>query len=323
MTVSIARRRHLHQTSRYTTEGKVVRRIALIGALVLAGIIAPATAADAVTGYHVVVGSAGLNAHNGPGTGYAVVGSLSNGQAIDISCQTTGTPVGAGLPGTPTNIWDQLSNGWYITDYYTSTPGLNGSYTAGIPQCGSAPPPVLSPILIYNRAAAATWAINNYNNANGSRLYNSGDDCTYFVSQALWAGDLSMTADWTDNSYDINQLSSQLWIPGPTKAATDADIFKNYVVNSDIATIKEISWSDNTAGGAQLGDIIGYDWNGPADGILDHLAIVTSLNGQGYPSVSQHSPSQVNRYWSWSADRNNWIQSAYPGSRVYLIHIVK
>jgi hypothetical protein len=292
--------------------------------LAVTGSVTLTAGANAVTGYHVVVGSAGLNAHNGPGTGYAVVGGLSNGQAIDISCQTKGTLVGVGLPGTPTDVWDQLTNGWYITDYYTSTPGLAGGYTAGIPQCGAAPPPPPAPQAIYNRTAAKNWAINNVNNANGSLLYYSGDDCTYFVSQALWAGGISKTADWTNDSTDPSKLfNSVIWNPGPTKTATAADIFKNYVVNSGIATIKEVSWSDNTAGGAQIGDIIGYDWQGPADGILDHLAIVTDLNAQHYPSVSQHSNSRLNRYWSWDIDKNDWIQNTHLGSRVYLIHIVK
>lgn len=297
-------------------------RIVLTGALTLLVAMASSSIAQAVTGYHVVVGSAGLNAHNGPGTNYQVVGHLVNGEGIDISCQTKGTLVGVGLTGTPTDVWDQLTNGWYITDYYTSTPGLAGGYTAGIPQCGSAPP-TPTPQPIYNRTAAVNWAVNNYNQSNGSPLYYSGDDCTYFVSQGLWAGGIPMNADWTNNSKDSSKLSSRFWNPGPTKTATDADIFKNYVVNNHIATIKEVSWSDNTAGGAQVGDIIGYDWKGPADGILDHLAIVTSVNAQGYPSVSQHSPSRLNRFWSWDPAGNNWIQNTHPGSRVYLIHIIK
>lgn len=325
MTALTARPNDLCQRRRRTMMRGVTCWIALVGALVIAGIVAPVTVAEAVTGYHVVVGSAGLNAHNGPGTGYASVGGLSNGQAIDISCQTKGTLVGVGLPGTPTDVWDRLTNGWYITDYYTSTPGLGGSYTPGIPQCGSAlPAPSPTPRSIYNRTAAKNWALSNYNNWNGSLLFYRGDDCTYFVSEALWAGGLPKTADWTNNSTDPSKLLwAHVWNPGPTKDATDADMFKNYVVNSGIATIKEISWSDNTAGGAQIGDIIGYDWNGPADGILDHLAIVTDFNSQGYPLVSQHSKPQRDRYWSWSLEKHQWIQFARPGSRAYLIHIVK
>lgn len=303
--------------------------VAVLGGLSVAGLTL-ANSASAVTGYHVVVGSAGLNARSGPGTGFPVIGpTLANGQPIDISCQTKGTLVGVGLPGTPTDVWDKLADGRYITDYYTSTPGVGGNYTPGIPQCGSqpgpAPTPPPAPKTIYNRQQAASWALSNVNNPNGSHFFSSsqtsdGRDCTFFVSSALWAGGLPKSPDWTNTSTDWNKLASHLWIPGATKDAANADYFKNYVVNNHIATIKEVSWSDNTAGGAQLGDVIGYDWNGRPDGILDHLAIVTSLNQYGYPSVTQHSPSRT-RYWSWDP-AGNWIQVTHPGSRVYLIHII-
>jgi hypothetical protein len=299
---------------------------ALVVALSVGGVMVSSSRAGAVTGYHVVVGSLGLNARSGPGTGYAVVGHLVNGQPIDIACQTKGTLVGVGLPGTPTDVWDQLTNGWFITDYYTSTPGLGGSYTPGIPQCASTPTPA-PPTTIYRRGLAAAWAMATVNSANGSHFFSNdpgddGKDCTYFVSSALWVGGLPKTADWTNNSWDWNKLASHGWIPGPTINAAYADAFKNYVVNSRIATIKEVRWSDNTAGGAQLGDVIGYDWDNGADGRLDHLAIVTSLNSQGYPSVTQHSPSRT-RFWSWDPRKGNWIEFAHPGARVYLLHIIK
>lgn len=307
--------------------------VAILGGLSVAGLTL-AGSASAVTGYHVVVGSAGLNARSGPGTGFPVVGTtIANGQPIDISCQTKGTLVGVGLPGTPTDVWDKLADGRYITDYYTSTPGVGGSYTPGIPQCGNqpVPPPPPAPKTIYNRQQAASWALSNVNNPNGSPFFSKsknsdGIDCTFFVSSALWAGGLPKSADWTNWSLDWNKLAShKKWIPGATKDAANADYFKNYVVNNHIATIKEVSWSDNTAGGAQLGDVIGYDWwnsktnsNGP-DGILDHLAIVTSVRQNG-PWVTQHSPSDT-RYWSWDP-AGNWIRVTHPGSRVYLIHII-
>jgi len=56
---------------------------------------------------------------------------------------------------------------------------------------------------------------------------------------------------------------------------------------------------------------------------VDHLAIVTSLNAQGYPSVTQHSIARLDRYWSWDPSGNNWIQYTHPGSRVYLLHITR
>lgn len=137
---------HLERPPR-SDGGKIYKRArpvawaACVAAVAFVAAVLSAVPAQAVTGYHVVVGSLGVNARSGPGTSYPAVGKLYNGQAIDIACQTKGSLVGVGLPGTPTDVWDKLANGWYITDYYTSTTGMNGSYTPGIPQCGAATPP--------------------------------------------------------------------------------------------------------------------------------------------------------------------------------------
>ena len=84
-----------------------------------------------------------------------------------------------------------------------------------------------------------------------------------------------------------------------------------------------MQWTDVTAGGAQLGDLVAYDWAGAPDGVIDHLAIVTSLDAQGGPSVTQHSPARKSRYWSWDPGANQGIWESRPGSRVYLIHVTR
>lgn len=148
-----------------------------------------------------------------------------------------------------------------------------------------------------------------------------GSDCTNFVSQALWSGGMQPTADWRADSTDKSKLASDLYNPGPTRAAALADEFKNYMVRTGLATVSEVKWSDNTAGGAELADIIAYDWEGPADGRVDHLAMVTGFTDDGYPLVTQHSPARLNRGWSWDPGENNWIEFTHEGSRVYLLHL--
>lgn len=182
--------------------------------------------------------------------------------------------------------------------------------------------PQLPPAKTYNREAATTWAKGHWNDA---ERFPRGD-CTWFVSQALWAGGLKQTGDWTASSYNPWKLASWRWLPGPTKAAAQTQPFVDYVVNNKLVTKTEINWSDNTAGGAQLGDIIAYDWDPPGpDGNMDHLAIVTGFSN-GYPLVSQHSKPRYNRGWSWDPDANNWIEISHTHNgnkpRVYLLHVI-
>src|SRR5258708_429936 len=92
-----------------------------------------APAAFASTNYEVLA-SPSLNVRSGPSTSAGIVGSVAYHTWVTIACQTTGTFVNGSY------IWDELSAGRYVADYWMSTPVFNG-YSPGIPQCGSAPPP--------------------------------------------------------------------------------------------------------------------------------------------------------------------------------------
>lgn len=74
---------------------------------------------------------ADLTVRSGPGTGYAAVGSVSDGQRVTIACQTSGTSV-SGTYGT-SSIWDRIGSGRYIADAYVYT-GSDG-YVPGLPRC--------------------------------------------------------------------------------------------------------------------------------------------------------------------------------------------
>lgn len=147
-------------------------------------------------------------------------------------------------------------------------------------------------------------------------------DCTYFTSRVLWLAGLEPTEDWRDDSSDTSKLATKWLNPGPTTTAALADEFVSYVTGSNgFAEKKEIDWSDNTAAGAVLGDILAWDWDGPANGTIDHVAIVTGFTDDGYPLVTQHSPTRINRGWSWDTAAGDWIENTHPGSKVWLIHL--
>ncbi|MFF7281520.1 peptidase [Streptomyces griseorubiginosus] len=60
-----------------------------------------------------------LNVRSGPGTVYSLVRVLPEGAMVPIYCQTPGSTV-TGPYGT-SNIWDNISNGQYVSDAYVNT----------------------------------------------------------------------------------------------------------------------------------------------------------------------------------------------------------
>lgn len=69
-----------------------------------------------------------LNERSGPGSSYAITGTLPTGSLAWVSCQRSGSTVGS------TKIWNRLSNGRYVSDYWVSTPS-NTTYSRPIPRC--------------------------------------------------------------------------------------------------------------------------------------------------------------------------------------------
>ncbi|WP_460493042.1 M23 family metallopeptidase [Dactylosporangium cerinum] len=69
-----------------------------------------------------------INKRSGPGTGYAIVGSVSDGTTVTISCWRNGTTL-TGRWG-PTAVWDKLTDGTWVSDAFVYT----GTDTIG-PNC--------------------------------------------------------------------------------------------------------------------------------------------------------------------------------------------
>jgi LasA protease len=69
-------------------------------------------------------GGGSVNKRSGPGSGYAVVGSVADGATVTVSCSRDGT-THEGRFGA-TSLWDRLSDGTWISDAYLWT-GYNGA----------------------------------------------------------------------------------------------------------------------------------------------------------------------------------------------------
>src|SRR2546421_335596 len=106
-----------------------------------------------------------------------------------------------------------------VNDHFIDT-GINqpNIIVGGVPQCGSTatpppPPPPPDPNAFYNRSAAVAWAT-----AHAEDDQFNGDECTWFVSQALWAGGFPMTPVWTSQgSHHHLPGSETAWVVGELK----------------------------------------------------------------------------------------------------------
>ncbi|MFJ6674961.1 M23 family metallopeptidase [Actinosynnema sp. NPDC091369] len=68
-------------------------------------------------------GGGTVNKRTGPGTGYALAGSVADGATVTVSCSANGTSH-TGRWGT-TSLWNRLSDGTWVTDAFMWT-GLSG-----------------------------------------------------------------------------------------------------------------------------------------------------------------------------------------------------
>ncbi|WP_145813808.1 glycoside hydrolase domain-containing protein [Kribbella amoyensis] len=69
-----------------------------------------------------------LSRRSGPGTSYSVLGTMPAGSLAWVTCQRSGSAAGT------TSVWDRLTDGSYVTDYYVATPSKT-TYSAPIRRC--------------------------------------------------------------------------------------------------------------------------------------------------------------------------------------------
>ncbi|MEV7231663.1 SH3 domain-containing protein [Polymorphospora sp. NPDC051019] len=79
----------------------------------------------------VNTGGDALNVRSGPGTSYAVVGTVAHGATVQIICQTRGTRVWSDVYQYWTDIWDKIGDGGYVSDGFVHT----GSSGTVAPNC--------------------------------------------------------------------------------------------------------------------------------------------------------------------------------------------
>ena len=77
---------------------------------------------------HSVTSTTPLNGRSGPSTSSSIVKTYPAGSIVKVVCQAAGSKVST------TSVWDKLTDGTYVSDYYVSTRS-NTTFTAPLPRC--------------------------------------------------------------------------------------------------------------------------------------------------------------------------------------------
>lgn len=205
-----------------------------------AGLLLGAGTANAATGYgpYYVLASPTLNERSAPSTSASIVGSLSYGSAVDITCQTSGSLVYA------STVWDQLTNGRYVSDYFMSTPGIDG-FSSNIPRCGSPipPPPGASwgQTVSYNEGGSGEctwWAINEFHAYTG--VYPDLTDSDNSGDAKYWAGN-AVYRHWTVSATPrVDSIAVfPAWVNG---AGSYGHVAWVTAVSGDVITVSEMNF---------------------------------------------------------------------------------
>jgi Putative amidase domain len=279
------------------------------------------------------------------------------GTVIEVHCYQAGA---GNVPGSTDVMWEQATDvggagtgsGWVNEHFVNDGQPLNQP-SPGIPACGSssaspspapspapaagtAPAPAPVPNAFYNRTAAAHWA-----EAHAKDPQPFGTMCTWFVSQALWAGGFPQSATWNSTGpyHYRDSLGVSTTVPG-TQAAWLLPSFRSFFEPQFAVQKIDITknLTTNAVPQAQIGDIILYDW-GEGEGI-SHASIVVGIASGQYPVVSEMgqydfgivdsivnkvkhvSSDYVKRGWTWSEVHQKWLQKEHPHMHAYLLHIV-
>ncbi|MCL6452012.1 MAG: amidase domain-containing protein [Alicyclobacillus sp.] len=133
------------------------------------------------------------------------------------------------------------------------------------------------------------------------------EDCTNFVSQCLWAGQLPM---------DQRPSRAQgWWMELGTSAASERWSYSWATAQALRGYLRQIGAKPATGTEAlRIGDVIFYDWQGT--GQFHHAAIVVDFDEAGDPLVNAHTDASYHRPYRYT-DSRAWT----PNTRYEMLHI--
>lgn len=161
---------------------------------------------------------------------------------------------------------------------------------------------------VYDREAVAQYADTWWDMGN-PEFKHFDVDCTNFVSQCLYAGDIPM--DYT------NKKNQGWWYRkqnGDDQWSLSWSV--SHSLNWYLADPQSVFQAEKVENPDQLdiGDVITYDWDG--DGKFQHSTIVAAKDAQGMPLVNAHTQNSKHRFWDYK-DSYAWSEQ----TRYNLFHI--
>jgi len=186
---------------------------------------------------------------------------------------------------------------------------------------------IASAAFAYNGSAAAAYADTywlNYNPAWPS-FANSGGDCTNFVSQALYAGGITMRTSPTFSGaaawYMVKKKNRWSYATSWVNAQQQSIFLLQYLPGvTQVASYYGLAPGATAPDQAQQGDVVLYDWNN--DGVYDHEAIVTASDGANpdgttnWDLVDAHTNNRYHAYWTLAQYNASWATT-----RIVVLHI--
>lgn len=152
----------------------------------------------------------------------------------------------------------------------------------------------------YNRKAVQAYA-NQYWNEPNSDYIHFEVDCTNFVSQCIFAGDVPMNYTGARGSgwwYKGRQKQNEWW----TYSWSVAHSMQLYLVSGKNGMN---AYQVDNPEELDIGDVIFYDWDG--DSRFQHSTIVTAKDPMGMPLVNAHTNNSKHRYWDYR-DSYAWTE---------------
>ena len=230
----------------------------------------------------VVSGGGTVNERSGPAMGYPIVGTVTNGATITVTCQAPGAMVAS------TSVWDRLSNGVYISDYYTNTPTVNG-FTSSIPRCVSPPPATLP--------GGSSSTVGTTVTSGGAHL------STIFYNPFLRAYYCTWYVETMFHSY-VRQFPALYKAPN-----TYLNIRGNAYTWSSYAAAR--GWTVTTTPTVNSIAVFQRGVEG-SDGVNGHVAWVTAVRGGGHFTVSELNAENANKTenTTFTPDTNPYYHAA-------------